>query len=164
MFLLSLTVDADLAVPIFVCGVEECCCLSVSQISALLRKALQYKPEKSPEKGHCRTLFMQDIDCIHYTVFWAGRASFFVYRSDFVSLCVPHLSSSSSMKPLPSTSRTWKTFLTFSADIAFIPTISKNFLGSNVSPTKGQDRRYRLNHQTTLTSTFTLASLKCFGN
>lgn len=55
-----------------------------------------------------------------------------------VFLCVPHLSSSSSMKPLPSTSRTLKTLLTFSAVMAFNPTISKNFLGSNVSATKGK--------------------------
>lgn len=55
-----------------------------------------------------------------------------------VFLCVPHLSSSSSMKPLPSTSRTLKTLLTFSAVMAFNPTISKNFLGSNVSATNGK--------------------------
>ncbi len=78
----------------------------------------------------------------------------------FVSVWVPHLSSSSSMKPLPSTSRTWKTFLTFSADMAFIPTISKNFLGSNVSATKGKTEG--TNRTIKTTSTFKLACLKCF--
>lgn len=52
MFLHSLTVNADLAISIFVCGFEECFCLSVSQISAFLGKALQYKPENST--GCCR--------------------------------------------------------------------------------------------------------------
>lgn len=45
-FLRSLTVNPDLAISVFVCGFEECSCLVVSQISALLGKALQYIPEE----------------------------------------------------------------------------------------------------------------------
>lgn len=46
-----------------------------------------------------------------------------------------HLSSSSSMKPLLSASSTVKTFFTSSADLAFRPTMSKNFLWSKESAT-----------------------------
>lgn len=43
---LSLTVNSDLAISIFVCSFEEWFCLSISQISAILGKALQYEPEE----------------------------------------------------------------------------------------------------------------------
>lgn len=122
-----LTIDADLSISIFVCSLEECFCLSISQISTILGEALQYKPEKSA--GCINTQSSAELPiCIclsHWTVF-------------FVCVLTSYLSSSSSMNPLPSTSRTWKTFLTFSADMAFIPTISKNFLGLNVSATIGK--------------------------
>lgn len=52
-------------------------------------------------------------------------------RSRFTS--VSYFSSSSSMKPLASTSRALKTNFTFSADRAFSPTTSKNFLWSKLS-------------------------------
>lgn len=42
---LSLTINANLAVSVFVCGFEEGFCLTVSQISAVLGKAPQYEPE-----------------------------------------------------------------------------------------------------------------------
>lgn len=62
-----------------------------------------------------------------------------VSRGEFVRsgaglfVCGSHLSSSSSIKPLPSTSRTLKTSLTLSGDMALRPTNSKNFFGSKVS-------------------------------
>lgn len=42
----SLTINANLSVSIFVCGFKECFCLIISQISTLLRKALQNIPEE----------------------------------------------------------------------------------------------------------------------
>ncbi len=53
----------------------------------------------------------------------------------YLCVCLPHLSSSSSMKPLLSASSTVKTFFTSSEDLAFRPTISKNFLWSKESAT-----------------------------
>lgn len=116
-----------------------------------------YPPEKSPSEHTC------------------GKKKYFIAQRDSprtrgnvqhmlriiqiqlilsVSVCtrVSHLSSSSSMKPLPSTSKTRKTCLTSSADIALIPTSSKNFLGSNVSAAKNKDRTCGVHHHLTLIS------------
>lgn len=42
----SLTINTNLSVSIFVCSFKECFCLIISQISTLLRKALQNIPEE----------------------------------------------------------------------------------------------------------------------
>ena len=77
-------------------------------------------------------------------------ASFGVYMC-VICVCLSHLSSSSSMKPLLSASSTVKTFFTSSEDLAFRPTISKNFLWSKESATAH-----------THTHTYT-QMLKCFS-
>lgn len=83
----SLTINADLAVSIFVCGVEECFCLRVSQISAILGKTLQYKPEKST--GCCRERSLSDCLNEHRTVSWTDFVQYAVYWTGLVSfLCI----------------------------------------------------------------------------
>lgn len=64
-----------------------------------------------------------------------------LFRVEQVCLHGSHLSSSSSIKPLPSTSRTLKTSLTLSGDMALRPTSSKNFFGSKVSSKKKKHRK-----------------------
>lgn len=99
-------------------------------LSAALRKAFvssSVRSLPSSEKPLSTNLRTESQRRVTDAVFAQARLS--------VAVGLPHLSSSSSMKPLPSTSRTLKTLLTFSAVIAFIPTNSKNFLWSNVSAT-----------------------------
>lgn len=120
----SRTINPDLSISVFVCSFKKCFCLVISQISTLLGKSFQNIPVGgSTEESQSHTpqrIFRICIASISLSLFWV------VWSSSY-------LSSSSSIKPLPSTSKTRKTFLTSSADMAVIPTRSKNFLGSNVS-------------------------------
>lgn len=110
----SLTINSDLAVSIFVCSLEERFRLIVCEISSLLGKALENIP----------------VDHTNRTRVCRGE---FVPSGAGLSAYGSHFSSSSSIKPLPSTSRTLKTSLTLSGDMALRPTNSKNFFGSKVS-------------------------------
>lgn len=67
----SFTINADLAISIFVCSFEKCFCFIISQISALLRKALQNIPKKNTG---CRRDTMQDMDLhtICIALFWSS--------------------------------------------------------------------------------------------
>lgn len=115
-----LTINSDLAVSIFVCSFEERFCLVVREISSFFGKALEDVPAKRERERARRGAVVPS---------GAGRSAYW-----------SHLSSSSSIKPLPSTSRTLKTSLTLSGDMALRPTNSKNFFGSKVS-SKGEKRR-----------------------
>lgn len=114
----SRTINPDLSISVFVCGFKKRFCLVVSQISTLLGKPFQNIPAGGGTEESQQHILGIGPDSL--SQFWLVGSS-------------SYLSSSSSIKPLPSTSRTRKTFLTSSADMAVIPTRSKNFLGSNVS-------------------------------
>lgn len=124
----SRTINPNLSISILVCSFEEGFCLVVSQISTLLGKSFQNIPAE--REGVCTEESQSSTCCVSFksTLFY----SVYLRRS--------YLSSSSSIKPLPSTSKTRKTFLTSSADMAVIPTRSKNFLGLKVSAAKGKKR------------------------
>lgn len=131
----SRTINPNLSVSILVCSFKEGFCLVISQISTLLGKSFQNVPvggvrglHRGITVGHLTGEYVLCIIAIQIVLLYYA----YLRRS--------YLSSSSSIKPLPSTSKTRKTFLTSSADMAVIPTRSKNFLGLKVSAAKGTKR------------------------
>lgn len=148
----SLTINADLAVSIFVCSFEECFCLVVSQISALLGKAFQNVPG---QKNRCVFSFKEHATvCRRWT--WLSVKSVVQLECLLVCFCVckcltwAHLPLWSRCHPHPEPGRpSWR----FQPTWLSVPPVRRTFWGQMFLLQKAKTEARR-----------SFASLKYFGN